>query len=106
MAPSPRRLADQRRICIARMLMASGAVVGTGIFEGLAAGATHSTSTGATSQSTDDSTGSDLSSPSSAPTQSYSPPVAQSGDRDERVGDVRRDRRPEPGDGRGRAPAR
>jgi len=79
MAPSPRRLADQRRIRIATMLMASGAVVGTAVFEGLAAAASHSTSTGTTSQSTDDSTESDLSSPSSAPTQSYSPPVAQSG---------------------------
>ncbi|HEX3227145.1 MAG TPA: hypothetical protein VHQ89_13695 [Gaiellaceae bacterium] len=79
MAPSPRRLADQRRIRIATMLMASGAVVGTGIFEGLAAAASHNTGTGTASQSSDDSTESDLSSPSSAPTQSYSPPVAQSG---------------------------
>jgi hypothetical protein len=79
MAPSPRRLADQRRIRIATMLMASGAFVGTGIFEGLAAAASHSTSTGTTSQATDDSTEPDLASPSSAPTQSYSPPVAQSG---------------------------
>jgi len=79
MAPSPRRLADQRRIRIATMLMASGAVVGTGIFEGLAAAATHSKSAGTTSESSDDATASDLSSPSSAPTQSYSPPVAQSG---------------------------
>jgi hypothetical protein len=78
MAPSPRRLADQRRIRIATMLMASGAVVGTGVFEGLAAAATHSKST-TTSESTGDSTQSDLSSPSGAPTQSYSPPVARSG---------------------------
>jgi hypothetical protein len=61
------------------MLMASGAVVGTGVFEGLAAAATHTKSTGTTSESNDDSTQSDLSPPSSAPTQSYSPPVAQSG---------------------------
>ena len=79
MAPSSRRLADQRRIRVATMLMASGAVVGTGVFEGLAAAATHSTPTGTTSQSSDDSTESGLSAPSSAPTQSYSPPVAQSG---------------------------
>ena len=79
MTPSPRRLADQRRIRIATMLMASGAVVGTGVFEGLAAAATHTNSSGTTSQTTDDSTQSDLSSPFDAPTQSYSPPVAQSG---------------------------
>jgi hypothetical protein len=59
------------------MLMASGAVVGTGVFEGLAAAATHSKSTGTTSRSTADST--EISSPSGAPTQSSSPPVAQSG---------------------------
>jgi hypothetical protein len=58
------------------MLMASGALVGTGIFEGLAAAAPHSTST---SQPSDDSTETELSTPSSAPTQSYSPPVVQSG---------------------------
>jgi hypothetical protein len=79
MAPSSRRLADQRRIRIATMLMVSGAVVGTGVFEGLAAAATHTKSSGTTSQSTDDSTQSDLDTPFSAPTQSYSPPVAQSG---------------------------
>ncbi len=61
------------------MLMASGAVVGTGVFEGLAAVATHSKSTGTTSQSSGDSTESGISTPSSAPTQSYSPPVVQSG---------------------------
>jgi hypothetical protein len=76
MAPSSRRLADQRRIRIATLLIASGAAVATGVFEGLAAAATHTKSSGTTSQSTDDS---DLSSPLSAPTQSYSPPVAQSG---------------------------
>ena len=79
MAPSARRLADQRRIRVATLLMASGAAVGTGIFEGLAAAATHAKSTGTTSESTDDSTQSDLVSPSSAPQQSYSPPVVQSG---------------------------
>jgi hypothetical protein len=79
MAPSSRRLADRRRIRIATMVMAAGAVVGTGIFEGLAAAATHNKSTGTNSQSTEDSTESDLSTPSSAPTQSYSPSVAQSG---------------------------
>jgi hypothetical protein len=61
------------------MLMASGAVVGTGVFEGLAAATTRAKATGTTSESTDDSTQSDLSSPSSAPTQSSSTPVAQSG---------------------------
>jgi hypothetical protein len=80
MAPSSRRLADQRRIRIATMLMASGAIVGTGVFEGLAATATHTKSTGTTSQPSDDtSQSSDLSSSFSAPTQSYSSPVAQSG---------------------------
>ncbi|HEY2372315.1 MAG TPA: hypothetical protein VGH82_07175 [Gaiellaceae bacterium] len=79
MAPSSRRLADQRRIRIATLVMASGAVVGTGVFEGLAAAATHTKSAGTDSESTDDSTQSGLSSPFSAPTQSYSPPVARSG---------------------------
>jgi hypothetical protein len=79
MAPSSRRLADQRRIRIATLLIASGAAVGTGIFEGLAAAATHTKSTGTASESTDDSTQSDLATPSGTPTQSYSPPVAQSG---------------------------
>lgn len=79
MAPSSRRLADQRRIRIATLLMASGAVIGTGVFEGLAAAATHTKSTGTTSESSDASAQSDLSSSFSAPTQSYSPPVAQSG---------------------------
>ena len=79
MAPSSRRLADQRRIRVATLLIASGAAVGTGIFEGLAAAATHTKPTGTTSESTDDSTQSDLATPSSAPTQSYSLPVAQSG---------------------------
>jgi hypothetical protein len=81
MAPSPRRLADRRRIRIATIFMASGAIVGTGMFEGLAATATHTratTDTTTTSNSSDDSTESDFA-PSSAPTQSYSPPVAQSG---------------------------
>ena len=79
MAPSSRRLADQRRIRTVTLLMASGAAICTGIFEGLAAAATHTKSNGTTSQSTDDTAESDLSSPFSAPTQSYSPPVAQSG---------------------------
>ncbi|HEX6788194.1 MAG TPA: hypothetical protein VF091_03040 [Gaiellaceae bacterium] len=79
MARSARRLADQRRIRIATMLMASGAVIGTGVFEGLAAAATDSKSTGTPSESTDDSTQSDVNPSFSAPTQSYSPPVAQSG---------------------------
>lgn len=82
MTPSPRRLADERRIRRATLLLASGALVGTGIFSGLAAAATHASRAGTartTPATGDDSTQSPFSAPDSVPTPSYSPPVAQSG---------------------------
>lgn len=96
MAPSARRLADQRRIRIATLLMASCAAVGTGIVDGLAPAATHTKSNGTTSQSTDDSTRSDLTAPSSVPASRTRRPSRSREARDERVRDVRGDRRSEP----------
>ena len=79
MAPSSRRLADQRRIRIATMLMASGSIAGTGVFEVLAATTTHAKQSTGTTTTSSNSTQSDLAAPTSTPTQAYAPPVAQSG---------------------------